>query len=241
MNDKNPDRNMGKVMGRVIGLYIGQAEDRWEGKAPSAIGKKPTSGPLEMDFNGFLDDDQADKKVHGGLEKAIHHYASEHMEYWKREFPEKADMFTSGCFGENISSTGVTEENLHLGDILQIGDARVQICQGRQPCWKLNAHIDEPSMAPKFQKTRRTGWYYRIIKTGNISVGDDILLIERPYSDWPLSRLIKERFNPKMEPAHAAELATIEALSQSWRATFIKRSTDPNFKEDTSKRLNSPS
>lgn len=214
------------IIGQVIGLYIGKTEDRWEGKAPSAIGKKPVSGPLKMDTNGFLEDEQADKKVHGGAEKAIHHYASEHMEYWKREFPEKADMFTSGCFGENISSTGISEDNLHLGDILQIGDAKVQVCQGRQPCWKLSAHVDEPTMAPKFQKTGRTGWYYRIIEIGDISVGDDIFLVERIHDDWPLSRLIKERFNPKTDPVLATELTKIEALSEAWRATFTKRSAN---------------
>lgn len=212
-----------KILGKVIGLYIGEVEDRWDGKAPSAIGKNPVSGPLEMDENGFLLDDQADKEAHGGREKAIHHYASEHMSYWKARFPEKADVFKSGCFGENISSRGVTEDNLYLGDILQIGNAKVQVCQGRQPCWKLNAHIDEPRMAPNFQKTGRTGWYYRIIEAGPVSAGDDISLVERIHEDWPLSRLIKERFNPNMEPELAAELARNEALSEAWRETFTKR------------------
>lgn len=229
-----------ETLGKIIGLYIGKSEDLWGGKAPSAIGKKPIAGPLEMNENGFLLDDQADKEVHGGPEKAIHQYASEHMEYWKTQFPEKAGLFKSGCFGENISSTGVTEDNLHLGDILQIGLAKVQVCQGRQPCWKLSAHIDEPRMAPSFQKTGKTGWYYRIIEAGSISVGDDISLIERSHDDWPLSRLIKERFNPRMEPELATELAGNMVLSESWRKTFIKRSDDPSFKEDTSKRLNGP-
>lgn len=229
-----------EIRGKIVGLYIGAIKDRWEGKPPSAIGKKPVTGPLEMDFNGFLDDEQADKKVHGGYEKAIHHYASEHMEYWKTQFPEKTEVFKSGCFGENISSTGVTEDNLHLGDILQIGLAKVQVCQGRQPCWKLSAHIDEPQLAPSFQKTGRTGWYYRIIEAGSVSVGDDILLVESPHDDWPLSRLIKERFNPRMEPEIAEKLAGNQVLSEAWRKTFIKRSNDPSFKEDTSKRLNAP-
>lgn len=228
------------IRGKVVGLYLGKAKDRWAGKPPSAISKEPVAGPIDMDFNGFLDDEQADTERHGGFEKAIHHYASEHMEYWKAQFPGKANIFKSGCFGENISSTGVTEDNLCLGDILQIGLAKVQVCQGRQPCWKLNAHIDEPRMAPSFQKTGRTGWYYRIIEAGSVSVGDDISLVERPHDDWPLSRLIGERFNPHMNAKHAAELAGNELLSKAWRKTFIKRSNNPSVKEDTSKRLNAP-
>lgn len=211
------------LLGKVIGLFVGESEQIWEGKEASAIRKKPINGPLEMDENGFLLDDQADKNVHGGREKAIHHYASEHIDYWKTQLPDKADMFKSGCFGENISSTGVTEENLHLGDILQIGMAKVQVCEGRQPCWKLSTLIGEPQMAPRFQMTGRTGWYYRIISAGAISIGDDIALVSRPHENWPLSRLIKERFNPHMEPEIAAELADNAELSASWRKVFIKR------------------
>ncbi len=222
--------------GTIIGLFVGQPQDRWPGRPPSAIAKQPVDGPLAVDAHGFSNDQQADLRVHGGPEKALHHYASEHVAFWRKTFPDSAGQFAPGCFGENISTTGLTEDNLCIGDILRFGSAGVQICQGRQPCWKLNAHIGNDAMAAHFQKTGRTGWYYRVVEGGTVAVGDPMTLLERRHPEWPLRRLINARFDPRLATALARELAGLEALSESWRSAFAKKS-DRGFTENTDSRL----
>ena len=180
--------------GVIIGLYAGKPEQRWSGKPPSAIGKQPVDGPVHIEAQGFTEDSQADLAVHGGPEKAVHHYASEHMTFWRDMFRERAAQFEPGCFGENVSTSGITELNLCLGDTLSIGTAKVQVCQGRQPCWKLNAHAGLDQMAAQFQKTARTGWYYRVLETGTAGLGDRIELLDRTHADWTLQRLIYSAF-----------------------------------------------
>jgi len=221
---------------KITGVFVGKVENHWPGKAPSAIAKHFTSAELNLQPNGFVEDMQADLKVHGGTEKAVHHYAAEHMDHWRLAFPDHADQFVPGCFGENISTTGLNEQNLCLGDILPMGTAKVQICQGRQPCRKLNAHTGIDQMAGAFQRSARTGWYYRVLESGQVKFGDTIRLIERPHADWCLDRLIKARFNPKTSRDDATELANNPAISQSWRQAF-KKKQNRDFQEDTAPRL----
>lgn len=220
----------------IIGVFTGKPEQRWEGKAPSAIGKHPVEGPQALSLTGLESDQQADLSVHGGPEKAIHHYAADHMSFWKTHFPGQADLFVPGCFGENISTNGLTEETLCLGDILTLGTATVQVCQGRQPCWKLNLHMGIPAMAPSFQKTGKTGWYYRVLEEGEVASGGTIRLIQRDHPDWPLSRVISARFDPALAQETALELAGMTVLAESWRNAFLRKS-DKGYVENTDRRL----
>lgn len=222
--------------GKIIGLYVGKVEELWEGREPSAIAKKYTDGPLDIEENGFTTDQQADLKVHGGREKAIHHYASDHMDFWRSQYPQEAERFVPGCFGENISTTGLNEENLCLGDVLSLGTAKVQVCQGRQPCWKLTKHMDIKNFAMAFQQTALTGWYYRVLQNGSVRVGDTMEVLERPHPEWSLLNLIKARFNAKIDPAVATQLASLAVLSDSWREGFVKKS-QAGFVENTDARL----
>ena len=222
--------------GVVIGLFVGKARDRWPGRPPSAIGKTAMDGPLRIEADGFVDDEQADLTVHGGPEKAVHHYAAEHMAFWRDTFAEHADRFHPGCFGENVSTTGLTEDTLCLGDVFALGTACVEVCQGRQPCWKLAAHMEIDALPPQFQRTGRTGWYYRVLEPGEVRNGDAVRVVERSLPDWPLARVIAARFDPRLDPADAAALADLAALSESWRVAFAKKARR-GFVEDTARRL----
>lgn len=222
--------------GKLLALFTGKVENRWPGKAPSAINKQMAEGELRLEETGFVDDRQADLKVHGGPEKAVHHYPSEHMEFWRGMFPDHSDRFVSGCFGENISTTGLHEENLCLGDIWSLGTARVQVCQGRQPCWKLNEHTGITTMAGQFQRTARTGWYYRVLENGVVAAGSEMKLLDRSHPEWPLQRLITARFDPNLAVGDALELSRLPALSANWREAFAKKSQS-GFTENTDSRL----
>ncbi len=220
----------------ILDLYLGQPEQRWEGKAPSAIRKIRTDGSVEITKTGLTGDSQADLSVHGGLEKAIHIYPGEHYAHWREAFPEKADIYRPGGFGENFSTEGFTEEDLCVGDIFTAGSARLQISQARQPCWKLNLHTGNPAQAAAFQRTGRTGWYFRVLQTGRIEAGDRISLLDRPCPDWNLRDVILARFNPRLDPEIARALSELPELAEPWRASFAKKA-DPAYTEDTSRRL----
>jgi MOSC domain-containing protein YiiM len=224
-------------VGLTLGaLFIGKAVSRWEGRPASAIGKEHAGGEHWLTKTGLCDDEQADLSVHGGPEKALHHYAAEHYDFWKQQMPELSDKFAPGGFGENVSTTGIMEEDVCVGDVIRIGGALVQVTQGRQPCWKLSAHVGREDMAARFQKSGRTGWYYRVLREGFVRVGDPITLLERPRPAWPLSTVIAARFDPRLDPGLARKLSRITELSLSWRNGFARKS-DPDYVEDTSLRL----
>ena len=221
---------------RIDGLFVGAVEQRWDGREPSAIGKSAISGQCRIDENGFVDDAQADLNHHGGLDKAIHHYAADHYSDWilEGEIPQGT---IPAAFGENISSLGMTEETLCVGDILRLGTAVVQISQGRQPCWKVSEHTKNPRMAYLFQKSGRTGWYYRVLDHGEAGTGDQVHLLDRPQPDWSVKRVTAARLTKRVSREDAEILATMAELAQGWRDAFVKMASG-NLDEDTSKRLN---
>ncbi|MCX2725871.1 MOSC domain-containing protein [Roseibium salinum] len=224
------------VSANILNLFIGTPEHRWEGRAPSAIARRRADGPQDVLETGLAGDKQADLTVHGGPEKALHIYPSEHYAHWQAEFPEKARAFRPGGFGENISSEGFVEEDLCIGDIFSAGSARIQISQGRQPCWKLNMHTDNPGQAAAFQKTGKTGWYFRVLEPGTLAAGDEIALIDRPCPDWNLREVILARFDPRLDPSVALALSQVAQLAEPWRAAFARKA-DRDYREDTSRRL----
>ncbi len=219
----------------IEGLFVGPARERWPGKPASAICKTAAEGPQSLTLTGFEMDQQADLTVHGGPQKAVHHYAADHYADWQAE-----GMIPTGtrpaAFGENISTHGLRETEVCIGDIFRLGTALVQISQGRQPCWKLNLHTEKDQMAHLFQKTLRTGWYYRVLEAGIVSQGDVIQLIERPQPEWSVATVTHARLNGQTARRTAKELAQLSELATGWRKAFA-RIAEGNLNEDTSKRL----
>ncbi|MCI2393802.1 MOSC domain-containing protein [Aliiroseovarius sediminis] len=219
----------------ITGLFTGQIKQHWPGKAPSAIHKIRAGGPVSVGPLGFDGDAQADLTVHGGAEKAVHHYATDHYAFWQSK-----GMIPPGtqpaAFGENIATFGMDETTLCIGDILTAGTAILQISQGRQPCWKLNAHTHQDTMAAWFQKTGWTGWYYRVLQPGVITQGDQITLSDRPCPGWTVARVTQARLTRQITTDDAAQLADLPELAPGWRAAFAKMARGDRA-EDTSARL----
>ncbi|WP_281995485.1 MOSC domain-containing protein [Ruegeria faecimaris] len=219
----------------IDGIFVGAVKDCWEGKPPSAIQKDRVDGRQLITSLGFSEDAQADLTVHGGEDKAIHHYAFDHYSAWQAE-----GLIAPGtlpvAFGENISTTGLTEENLCIGDILSLGTAVVQISQGRQPCWKLGLHTGHKEMPYQFQKTGRTGWYYRVLEPGEVGSGDRITLVERLNPNWSVLAVTRARLTRRILPEDAEVLSQMKELAQSWRQAFC-RMAEGNAIEYTSARL----
>jgi MOSC domain-containing protein YiiM len=211
----------------VTGLFTGRSQARWAGRPPSAIGKRPADGPRRVTFTGIEGDEQADLAVHGGPEKAIHHYPAESYPFWHEEYGSDALHLAPGSFGENVSTEGWTEDDLCIGDELSMGTARVQVCQGRQPCWKLVAHTGLETLAYRFRATARTGWYYRVIEEGQVAAGDRLALLDRPHDGWTVRRVTRALFDPRLDPGEARALARLAALADGWRKAFAERAGAP--------------
>ena len=218
-------------------LYVGTLAPLGASRVPSGIIKRSAPGPWLITRTGIVGDQQGDMRHHGGPEKAVHHYPREHYAAWIKEEPDLAQGLASPpAFGENLSTLGITEESVCIGDIYRVGGVVLQVSQGRQPCWKLNARFNRPDMAWRVQTTGRTGWYYRVLSEGRIEAGDVLVLMERPRPEWPLARVITLLYRRSLDFGALATLANVPELAASWRDLAARRVATRSV-EDWSMRL----
>jgi MOSC domain-containing protein YiiM len=186
----------------------------------SAINKSAVEGPRRVGFLGVQGDAQADLSVHGGPDKAIHHYPRDHYGFWRATLGERPVLSAAGAFGENISTTGLTETAACIGDRYRLGTALVEIAQGRQPCWKQGHRLGDARSVLTMVKTRHCGWYYRVLEEGAVAAGDALVLVDRPHPDWTVARVIGLLIagDAKHNPAAARDLAALTVLADGWRA-----------------------
>ena len=220
----------------LIELRTGKAAPFGPRLVSSAIAEFPRHDALSLSAEGLDGDEQGDRRHHGGPEKAIHHYAADHYPEWRREVPQALDRFAAGGFGENFVTTGWTEAEICIGDIVQVGSAILQVSQARQPCWKLNVRFGVPDMALRVQRSMRTGWYYRVVQPGEIAAGENLRLIDRPHPEWPLLRLLTVLYVDRLDYRALEDMAQIPALALSWRSLAQTR-LEKRSVEDWSKRL----
>ncbi len=208
---------------RLLSLRIGRVQTFGPAGQMSGIAKKPVSGPIKVGKLGLDGDEQADKLHHGGIDKALHHYPFEHYAAWAAALPEQAHLFHPGGFGENLSTQGLHEDNVCLGDIFLLGSALIQVSQGRTPCWKLNHRFGVSDMVHRVQISLRSGWYYRVLTEGSVMSDDPLTLMQRPYLDWPLTRLFRQLHHANPDRAALAEITDLEVLSPNWREKAVNR------------------
>ncbi len=204
----------------------------------SAINKQVISQRLYATELGFTNDEQGDPRFHGGIQKALHIYSSEHYPVWQQELGDKAIFQSAGAFGENLSSSGVTEAFICLKDKIRIGTTLLEVSQGRMPCWKLNVRFEQNDMARRLQDTLRTGWYFRVLEEGDIGAGDEIILCERPYPDWSLTRIMGAVFTGCLDKTELSQLAKLP-LVESW-GKLVERRLETGEVEDWEMRLVGP-
>ena len=210
-----------------VALFAGGISHLPDGE-PTGIYKARVTSAITLGAEGFVGDAQADRRVHGGPEKAVHHYAAEHYAELAARFPFAADAFVPGALGENLSTLGLTEENVHAGDVFSLGEARLQVSQPRSPCWKINARFggdkaEEFNIARHVGLSGHTGWYYRVLKTGIVQPGDDLILIERQPGSISLAELgcLWREHRPSQARLEAA-MAT-PGLNDAWREKIQRR------------------
>ncbi|WP_373895724.1 MOSC domain-containing protein [Virgibacillus natechei] len=187
----------------------------------SGIVKRTVTGKIWAGETNLEGDGQGDLKNHGGVEKAIFVYPISHYAKWQERL-ERTD-FTIGAFGENLAVQHITEADLCIGDIFHIGEAVVQVSQPRRPCWRPARRWRIKDLAIQIQREGMTGWYFRVLKEGEIQAGDHLSLQERPFPEWTVMKCNDVMYNQKQDTELAGRLAACELLAPSWRKTLSKR------------------
>ncbi len=164
-------------MGCVMSLNVGTPRQvpAGNGAVLTAIFKEPVDGRVALRRNNLAGDRQADLTVHGGRDKAVYAYPHEHYSYWRDELGETEIPF--GMFGENLTTEGITEDRIHIGDTVRIGSAVLRVTQPRMPCYKLALRFGRPDMVKRFWRSGRSGFYFSVVEEGDIGAGDAIELI----------------------------------------------------------------
>ena len=156
----------------------------------TGIFKLPVLQPVMVRRLNIDGDQQGDLTVHGGVDKAVYCYASEHYPAWQDELGRELPY---GSFGENLTVTGLLEPELHLGDVLEVGDAVLQVSQPRFPCYKLGIKIGDQRFVRRFQESGRSGFYCRVLQEGLIEPGQPICLAERDESQPTIADVVASR------------------------------------------------
>ena len=185
--------------------------------------KQPAVGPLELGLEGFIGDQQADRRVHGGPEKAVHLYPARHYKKLAERFPGAANQLVIGSLGENISTAELDENDVRIGDIWRLGGAQLQVCQPRNPCWKIDERFASEGMAAFIAEHRLTGWYWRVIRPGWVAPGDPLELIHAADGAFTLAEalLCWQAHRPAL--ADLEKLAATPGIANNWQQKITAR------------------
>ncbi|KOF13342.1 hypothetical protein AC244_31565 [Ensifer adhaerens] len=228
-----PDQAKPTALDALLVGEIAAIDDRG---TPSGIDKKRVAEVLHLSATGFVGDHQGDLKRHGGIDKAVHHYPGDHYRLWRLEIGPAAILDHPGAFGENLSTSGLTEDDVAVGDRFRLGGALLEVSQGRQPCWKLNRRFGLSDVARRVQQSGRTGWYYRVIEEGRVCVDDALVMVERRCPTWSIRRLWHYLYVDTMNQVALQEIANLDLLPKSWRDYATKRLVTREV-EDWTRRL----
>lgn len=190
----------------------------------TAFYKEPVSGSVALGSEGLEGDGQADRRVHGGPDKAVNVYPQEHFAAWRAELGLECQ---GGAFGENFTTAGLTEAAVCIGDTFRLGAVVVQISQPRQPCWKLARRWRLKDLAHRVEQTGRTGWYFRVLSPGQVAAPSDVVLVDRPHPEWTVAAANRVMHHDKTNRDAARALAACRALSESWKHSLLGRATFP--------------
>ncbi len=208
---------------KIISINVGlPREVFYEGRrVQSGIFKTPIAGPVRVNALNLEGDRQADLTVHGGPSKAIYVYPAEHYDFWRKELPEVE--FPWGSFGENLSTEGLLEKDLNIGDRLCAGSVELMVTEPRLPCYKLGVKFNRDDMVKRFLKSRRTGLYCAVLREGVINAGEAIHFLSRDDNRVTVADITRLYAFDKKDFAAMRRVVEVKALSESWRGYFRGR------------------
>lgn len=206
-----------------VSLFSGGLTRIDEHGQATGIYKTAISGPVRLTGEGLAGDVQADRRVHGGAEKALHQYALDSYRQLATRLPAIAAQLVAGSIGENLSATGFDEATVCIGDVYRLGDAIIQVSQPRSPCWKIDHRYGYDGVARLIAETGLTGWYYRVIEPATIGSGDSLALIERHPGAVSLAAMWRLWRQHRPDPAELACLCAAPGLTPAWQRKLLDR------------------
>jgi MOSC domain-containing protein YiiM len=211
---------------KIVSLHVGlPREIQWHGQSvTTGIFKSPTAARIRLRKLNLDGDRQADLTVHGGEHKAVYCYPVEHYAYWKEKLPNRE--LPLGTFGENLTTEGMLEEDVRIGDRLAINDAEVVVTQPRLPCYKLGIRFQADDMVKKFLSSRRIGFYVAVTREGEIAAGDEIVPVTRNAAGVSIADFLRlflaKRFT-RADAAKIRQLFELPSVPADWKVYFHDR------------------
>lgn len=206
-----------------ISLFIGGIRPLPQSGRPTGIYKKPVTQAVAIGEEGFIGDQQADRRVHGGPEKAVHLFPARHYAPLAKAFPDAAELLVPGSMGENLSTAELDENMVRIGDVWQLGNARLQVCQPRNPCWKIDERFACDGMAAHIAEHRLNGWYWRVLTPGTVHPGEEFRLETQADTALTLADALQlwQTHRPDIDALEA--LANTPGLADQWRQKMLIR------------------
>ncbi len=212
----------------LISVNVGHPQEvDWRGRrVRTSIWKTPVTGRVRVNRLNLEGDQQSDLSVHGGPEKAVYAYPSEHYGYWARELP--GSDLPWGAFGENFTTAGLLEEDVKIGDRLRVGSAEFVVTQPRMPCYKLGARFGREDMVKRFLSSGRTGFYLAVLSQGDVGSGDPIEFTARDDHNVTVANITSLYTHDADNQGLLHRAVELPALPESWREYLRKRLWEPD-------------
>jgi MOSC domain-containing protein YiiM len=208
---------------KIVSINVGRPRQiPWQGQlVQTSIFKSSVAGRVRVRPHNLDGDEQSDLTVHGGVHKAVYVYPSEHYAFWKRELPD-TDLGW-GNFGENLTTEGLLEDRVNIGDTLRVGSAEFLVTQPRLPCFKLGIRFNRPDMVKRFHLSRRSGFYLSIVREGEIGTDDEVAHVAGRDDSISVAAIFKLYTADDADRQLMQRATELPALSPSWREHFRKR------------------
>jgi MOSC domain-containing protein YiiM len=208
---------------KLLSVNVGlPREVEWRGKlVRTSIFKAPVEGRVRVGRLNLQGDQQSDLSVHGGRDKAVYAYPSEHYALWKAELPDAT--LDWGAFGENFTIEGLLEDRVCIGDQLRCGTAAFVVTQPRTPCFKLGIRFGRQDIVKRFHRSGRSGFYLAVLREGEVGAGDALELIESPGERMSVAEIARLASDHTADPALLRRVSELPALAESWRDHFRGR------------------
>lgn len=212
---------------KIVSINVGRPREvLWKGMTvQTGIFKEPVDGPVRIEQLNLAGNAQADLTVHGGKDKAVYAYRAEHYEYWRRELPDTA--FSLGMFGENLTTEGLSEESLFIGDQLKVGEAVLTVTQPRVPCYKLGLRFGRDDIIKRFLCSGRSGFYFAVVEPGDVRAGNEIEIIERDKNGVSVADINRLFVGQTDDPELRERAMKIDALPRIWKQQLLQRHGTP--------------
>jgi MOSC domain-containing protein YiiM len=208
---------------KLISVNVGMPREVvWKDRVvTTGIFKEPVAGRVNVARLNIEGDRQADLTVHGGVDKAIYVYPYEHYEFWRGELPKME--LSWAAFGENLTTEGLLEDQVNVGDRFRVGTIDVEVTQPRMPCYKLGVKFGRDDILKRFLASRRSGFYLRVLEEGEIGAGDEVRLIRRDPHNITVADIVRLYVDKPKDFELMKRAVQVEALSEGWRTHFLEQ------------------